>query len=54
MCAARVFCSWVLPHSASRVGCHDGQSVVGEERGEGRGVPVNASSGRTVKCGSKG
>ena len=27
---------------------------VGEERGEGRGVPVNASCGRTVKCGSKG
>ena len=26
---------------------------VGEERGEGRGVPVNASCGRTVKCGSK-
>ena len=27
---------------------------LGEERGEARGVPVNASCGRTVKCGSKG
>ena len=49
---AILFCS--LPHSASRVGCHDGQSGPRkEERGKARRVPVNASCGRTVKWGSK-